>query len=192
MNRTTIILLVALGLVLLWGVSFFNGVKGAGVEVDKQWGQVEVAYQARADKSKNLVEIVKGAANYESNTLKEVMEARQKAIEVKLTGDDLTPEKIAEFERVQNNLSGAIGRLIVENYPTLQAVQSFRDFQSQYEGMENRIAVERRKFNEVVASYNTRIVKFPGNLLAGVFGFTAKDGFHSQPGTENAPDFSFK
>lgn len=192
MNRTTIILLVALGVVLLWGVSFFNGVKGAGVEVDKQWGQVEVAYQARADKSKNLVEIVKGAANYESNTLKEVMEARQKAIEVKLTGDDLTPEKIAEFERVQNNLSGAIGRLIVENYPTLQAVQSFRDFQSQYEGMENRIAVERRKFNEVVASYNTRIVKFPGNLLAGVFGFTAKDGFHSQPGTENAPDISFK
>ena len=169
-----------------------HGVKGAGVEVDKQWGQVEVAYQARADKSKNLVEIVKGAANYESNTLKEVMEARQKAIEVKLTGDDLTPEKIAEFERVQNNLSGAIGRLIVENYPTLQAVQSFRDFQSQYEGMENRIAVERRKFNEVVASYNTRIVKFPGNLLAGVFGFTAKDGFHSQPGTENAPDISFK
>ncbi len=192
MKRSTIIILVVLGILLLWGVSFYNGVKGAMVEVDKQWGQVEVAYQARADKTKNLVEIVKGAANYESNTLKEVMEARQKAIEVKLTGDDLTPEKIAEFEKVQGNLSGAIGRLIVENYPTLQAVQSFRDFQTQYEGMENRIAVERRKFNEVTAGYNGRIVKFPGNILAGFFGFTSKQGFHSQPGTENAPDFSLQ
>ena len=192
MKRSTIIILAVLGVILLWGVFFYNGVKGALVEVDKQWGQVEVAYQARADKTKNLVEIVKGAANYESNTLKEVMEARQKAIEVKLTGDDLTPEKIAEFEKVQGNLSGAIGRLIVENYPTLQAVQSFRDFQTQYEGMENRIAVERRKFNEVIAGYNGRIVKFPGNILAGFFGFTPKEGFHSQPGTENAPDFSFQ
>ncbi len=192
MKRSNIIILAVVGVLLLYVIMFFNGVKGAGVEVDKQWAQVEVAYQARADKSKNLVEIVKGAADYESQTLKDVMEARQKAIEVKLTGDDLTPEKIAEFEKVQGNLSGAIGRLIVENYPTLQAVQSFRDFQAQYEGMENRIAVERGRFNEVIATYNGRIVKFPGNMLAGIFGFDVKKGFASQPGAENAPDITFK
>ena len=119
------------------------------------------------------------------------MEARQKAIEVKLTGDDLTPEKIAEFEKVQGNLSGAIGRLIVENYPTLQAVQSFRDFQTQYEGMENRIAVERRKYNEVVRDFNVRVKRFPANLLAGMLGFKEKGYFKSAEGTENAPDVDF-
>ena len=191
MKRSTIIILAILGALVLYGVVFYNGVASAGVNVDKQLGQVQVAYQARADKSKNLVEIVKGAANYESQTLKDVVEARQKAVNATLTGEDLTKEKLAEFERVQNNLSGAIGRLIVENYPTLQAVQSFRDFQAQYEGMENRIGVERGRLNEAVADYNTRIVKFPGNLLAGMFGFKAREGFTAQAGTENAPDISF-
>lgn len=187
-----IIVLGIIAIIVMWLMSFYNGVKLANVAVTKQWGQVEVAYQARADKSKNLVEIVKGAANYESQTLKDVVEARQKAIQVTLTGDDLTPEKIKEFEAAQANLGGAIGRLLVENYPTLQAVQSFRDFQAQYEGMENRIAVERRKFNEVVADYNGRIVTFPGNLFAGMFGFSEKTGFEAQEGTENAPDIKFQ
>lgn len=198
MKNTTIVIVIVLaallfvgGIMAVFGVSFYNGVKRADVAVTQQWSQVEVAYQARADKSKNLVEIVKGAANYESQTLKDVVAARQKAMEIKLTGDDLTPEKIKAFEEAQANLSGAIGRLLVENYPTLQAVQSFRDFQAQYEGMENRIAVERRKFNDVVAAYNTRIVTFPGNMMAGFFDFQPKTGFTATPGTENAPDIKF-
>lgn len=192
MKRSTIILLAAVGLVVLYAISLFNGVKKAEVAVNQQWAQVEVAYQARADKSKNLVEIVKGAANYESQTLKDVVAARQKAIEIKLTGEDLTPEKIKAFEEAQANLGGAIGRLLVENYPTLQAVQSFRDFQTQYEGMENRIARERSLFNDAVANYNGRIVTFPGNLFAGIFGFKEKTGFTSTPGSENAPDIKFQ
>ena len=180
-----------IAVIAMWAISLFNGMKRAEIAVGKQWGQVEVAYQARADKSKNLVEIVKGAANYESQTLKDVVAARQRAIEIKLDGDDLTPEKIKAFEEAQANLGGAIGRLLVENYPTLQAVQSFRDFQAQYEGMENRIAVERHKFNEVVADYNTRIATFPGNFFAGIFGFKAKEGFSAQAGAENAPDIKF-
>ena len=191
MKRSTIILLAVVGLVVLYAISLFNGVKKADVAVNQQGAQVQVAYQARADKSKNLVEIVKGAANYESQTLKDVVEARRKAISINLTGDDLTPEKIAEFERAQANLGGAIGRLLVENYPTLQAVQSFRDFQTQYEGMENRIARERALFNDAVANYNGRIVTFPGNLFAGIFGFKVKTGFTSMPGSENAPDIKF-
>ena len=180
------------GILAIWAISARNGMKRAEIAVGRQWSQVEVAYQARADKTKNLVEIVKGASDYESQTLKDVVAARQKAIEIKLDGDDLTPEKIREFEAAQQNLGGAIGRLLVENYPTLQAVQSFRDFQAQYEGMENRIAVERRKFNDAVADYNTRIALFPGNLLAGLFGFTPKEGFSAQEGTENAPEISFQ
>lgn len=190
--KRSLILIGVLAVVGLYVMSFFNGVKKAGVEVTKQWQQVEVAYQARADKSKNLVEIVKGAAEHENNTLREVVEARNNAINISLTGDDLTPEKIKQFEEAQSRLGGAIGRLLVEQYPTLQAVQSFRDFQAQYEGMENRIAVERRKFNDVVGNYNSRIVTFPGNMLAGFFGFTEKVGFSAQAGTENAPDISFK
>ncbi|MBK7382639.1 MAG: LemA family protein [Flavobacteriales bacterium] len=188
-------LFIALGAILLiafWMMGMYNGMKRAEINVTKQWGQVEVAYQARADKSKNLVEIVKGAADFESQTLKDVVAARAKAISITLTGDDLTPEKIKAFEAAQANLGGAIGRLLVENYPTLQAVQSFRDFQAQYEGMENRIAHERHNFNEVVADYNTRIQVVPASLFAGMFGFHPKEGFSSDAGTENAPDISFK
>lgn len=119
-----------------------------------------------------------GAANYESQTLKDVVEARSKAISINLTGDDLTPEKIAQFEQAQANLGGAIGRLLVENYPTLQAVQSFRDFQTQYEGMENRIARERALFNDAVANYNSRIVTFPGQPVRRHLRLQGEDRFH--------------
>lgn len=191
MKRSTIIIIAVIAAVALYVLSFYNGVKHAEVAVTQQWAQVEVAYQARADKSQNLVKIVKGAADYEGQTLKDVVAARSKAVEVKLTGDDLTPEKIKQFEDAQANLGGAIGRLIVEQYPTLQAVKSFQDFQVQYEGMENRIAVERRRFNDVVASYNNRLVSAQGSFLASIFGFKAKTGFESAKGTENAPDIDF-
>ena len=161
--------------------------------VSGQWKQVEVAYQARMDKTKNLLEIVKGAANFEKSTLQAVMEARSKATSIQINADNLTPEKLAEFQKAQAGFGSSLGRLmaVAENYPQLQAVQSFRDFQAQYEGMENRISVERRKFNEVVQAYNTYIRRFPNNLLSGMFGFDKKAYFASDEKAKDAPDIKF-
>ncbi|MBX2972179.1 MAG: LemA family protein [Flavobacteriales bacterium] len=194
MKRSTIILLVALGALLLWGVSFYNGSVGLNEDVTKQWSNVENAYQLRADKTKNLVEIVKGAADFEKETLTQVVEARAKATSVNITPGDLSPEKIKAFQEAQDQFSGALSRLMVtvERYPELKAVKGFQDFQVQYEGMENRIGVERKKYNDVARDFNTRIKRFPGNMLAGMFGFSEKGYFEAQAGTENAPDISFK
>lgn len=194
MKRSTIILLVALGALLLWGVFFYNGSVGLNEDVTKQWSNVENAYQLRADKTKNLVEIVKGAADFEKETLTQVVEARAKATSVNITPGDLSPEKIKAFQEAQDQFSGALSRLMVtvERYPELKAVKGFQDFQVQYEGMENRIGVERKKYNDVARDFNTRIKRFPGNMLAGMFGFSEKGYFEAQAGTENAPDISFK
>lgn len=196
MKRSLIPLLIIGGLVLLvffWAVGFQRSVTGLNEGVAEQWANVENAYQLRADKTKNLVEIVKGAADFEKSTLTAVIEARAKATSIQLKVDDLTPEKIAQFQEAQDKLSGALSRLLVavEQYPNLKATDAFRDLQAQYEGMENRIGVERRKFNEVARTYNTRIKQIPGSLLAGFFGFTEKGYFKAQEGTENAPDISF-
>lgn len=190
-------LFIFLGIVailLMWGVGFYNGTVGLNEDVNKQWSNVENAYQLRADKTKNLVEIVKGAADFERETLTEVIEARAKATTVNINPGDLSPEKIQAFQQAQDQFSSALSRLLVtvERYPELKAVKGFQDFQAQYEGMENRIGVERRKFNDVARDYNTRIKRFPGNLLAGMFGFSEKGYFEAQEGTENAPDISFK
>jgi len=190
-------LFAVLGVILvigLWAMSFYNATIGINEDVNKQWSNVENAYQLRADKTKNLVEIVKGAANFEQETLAQVVEARAKATSTTIDAGDLGPEKIQQFQQAQEQFSGALSRLLVtiERYPELKAVKGFQDFQTQYEGMENRIGVERRNFNEVARTYNTRIKRFPGNLLAGVFGFTEKGYFEAQAGTENAPDISFK
>ena len=197
MKRSLIPLLIIGGLVLLvffWAVGFQRSVTGLNEGVAEQWANVENAYQLRADKTKNLVEIVKGAADFEKSTLTAVIEARAKATSIQLKVDDLTPEKIAQFQEAQDKLSGALSRLLVavEQYPNLKATDAFWDLQAQYEGMENRIGVERRKFNEVARTYNTRIKQIPGSLLAGFFGFTEKGYFKAQEGTENAPDISFK
>lgn len=197
MKRSLIGLLVVGGLIALvafWAIGFQRSGTGLNEKVAEQWGNVENAYQLRADKTKNLVEIVKGAADFEKSTLTAVIEARAKATSIQLKVDDLTPEKIAQFEEAQSKLSGALSRLLVavEQYPNLKATDAFRDLQAQYEGMENRIGTERRKFNEVAREFNTKIKQFPGNLLAGMFGFTEKGYFKAQPGTENAPDISFK
>ena len=193
MKRSTIVLLVVAGLFLLIG---FNGCGSYNSMVTKdegvtgQWQQVEVAYQARMDKTKNLFEIVQGAADFEKGTLKEVMEARSAATQIKLTADDLTPEKMAAFEKAQASFGQSLGRLmaVAENYPQLQAVGAFRDFQAQYEGMENRIATERRRFNEVAQDLNTYIRKFPRNIWAGMFGFDKRAYFESVEGADTAPD----
>jgi len=190
-------LFIGLGVIALiafWVMGFYNTSIGLNEDVTKQWSNVENAYQLRADKTKNLVEIVKGAADFEKETLTGVIEARAKATSVNITPGDLSPEKIKAFQEAQDQFSGALSRLMVtvERYPDLKAVQGFRDFQAQYEGMENRIGVERRKYNDVSREFNTRIKTFPGNTLAGMFGFTAKGYFESAEGTEKAPDISFK
>ena len=188
-----IVLLGAVALIALWAMGFYNGTVTLGEDVTKQWSNVENAYQLRADKTKNLVEIVKGAANFEQETLTQVIEARAKATSVTVDAGDLSPEKIQAFQQAQDQFSGALSRLMVtvERYPELKAVKGFQDFQVQYEGMENRIGVERNKFNEAARNFNVRIKRFPGNLLAGMFGFTEKGYFEAQEGTENAPDIKF-
>jgi LemA protein len=167
-----------------------NGMATKDEAVKGQWQQVEVAYQARMDKTKNLLEIVKGASNFEQKTLTDIVEARAKVGSIQIDPSNLTPEKLKEFQAAQDNLGGAIGRLMVisEQYPTLQSMQGWRDFQTQYEGMENRISTERRKFNEMVQDYNTHIRMFPRSIWASVFNFVAKPYFEAKPGTEDAPD----
>ncbi|MBK9628476.1 MAG: LemA family protein [Flavobacteriales bacterium] len=194
-NKSGLIIgLVAIALIGFWAMNFYNGSIGLNEDVTKQWSNVENAYQLRADKTKNLVEIVKGAADFEKETLTEVIEARAKATSVNINANDLTPEKIQQFQAAQDQFSGALSRLMVtvERYPELKAVKGFQDFQVQYESMENRIGVERKKYNDVARDFNTRVKRFPGNLIAGMFGFTEKGYFEAQEGTENAPDISFK
>ncbi len=193
MKRSTIILSVIGLLILLFGVRACNTQKAlASMDegVTAQWRQVEVAYQARMDKTKNLFSIVQQSAEFEKGTLKEVIEARSKATSIQINADNLTPEKLAEFEKAQNAFGSSLGRLmaISENYPQLQAVQGFRDFQAQYEGMENRISTERMRFNESVQNLNTYIRQFPTNIFASIFGYQKRAYFESAAGAENAPD----
>ncbi len=198
------ILLLALvlgaGLALLLGlgaVGLYNGLVRSSQEVEKQWAQVENVYQRRADLIPNLVNTVSGAANFERSTLQEITTARASVGQVKLApGQAPTdPAALAQFQQAQDSLSGALSRLLVvaERYPDLKASAGFRDLQVQLEGSENRITVERQRFNEAVQGYNTRVKTFPGSLFAGLFGFTAKPYFTAIPGAETPPtvDFNF-
>lgn len=193
MKKGTIILAV-IGLFVLLigfnGCSSYNSMVTMDEGVTAQWQQVEVAYQARMDKTKNLFEIVQSAADFEKTTLAEVMEARSKATSIQINADNITPEKLAEFEKAQNAFGSSLGRLmaVAENYPQLQSVQAFRDFQAQYEGMENRISTERMRFNEAAQNLNTYIRKFPKNIWAGIFNFDKRAYFESAAGSETAPD----
>ncbi len=192
-NIGLIITIAVIALLAFWGIGFYNGTIGLNEDVSKQWSNVENAYQLRADKTQNLVAIVKGAADFEKETLTGVIEARAKATSVNLNVNDLTPENIQAFQQAQEQFTGALSRLMVtvERYPELKAVKGFQDFQVQYEGMENRIGVERRKFNDVAREFNNRIKRFPGNLLAGAFGFTEKGYFEAKEGADVAPEIAF-
>jgi LemA protein len=193
MKRSTIIIIAVIAVVVLWAISFQRGMVGMNEAVTAQWSNVENAYQLRADKTKNIVAIIKGSAEFEQTTLTDVVNARAKATSIQLNANDLTPDKVAQFEQAQQQLSGALSRLMVtvERYPDLKTTTAFRDFQAQYEGMENRIGVERRKFNELAQQYNAKVKRFPNNMLAGLFGFTEKGYFKAQEGTDTAPDINF-
>jgi len=189
-----IIVVVLLLFVIVTGVGGYNGLVKKNEAVSTAWGQVENVYQRRADLIPNLVETVKGAAKFEQETLTKVIEARASASQVKLTPEMLNdPQAMQKFEAAQSELSGALSRLLVtvEQYPELKANANYMALQEQLEGTENRIAVERRRFNEVAQDYNTAVKRFPMNFLAGMFGFTPKAYFQSQPGAEKAPEVKF-
>lgn len=191
-----ITLWIILGLVALLGIggcNSYNGLVSKEEAVKKSWGQVENVYQRRMDLIPNLVNTVKGAANFEQGTLEKVIQARANATSMKIDPSNLSPEQIKKFQSAQGELSTALGRLmaISEAYPELKATQNFSELQSQLEGTENRIAVERNRFNEVVGDYNTSVRRFPANIFAGIFGFTQKGYFESDKGAEKAPEVKF-
>ena len=187
-----------LSFITLLSISFsscgYNSLVTMDEKVNQAWSQVENQYQRRADLIPNLVKTVQGYTDFEKGTLVEVTELRSKVGQMKLSPDDLTDEtKFKKFQEAQDQLSGALSRLLVvaENYPQLKANENFLQLQSQLEGTENRIAVERKKFNEAVQEYNTSIRSFPTLITAKMFGFKEKQYFTSKPGTENAPDVNF-
>ena len=161
--------------------------------ISSQWAQVENAYQRRADLIPNLVNTVKGYADFEKETLTQVIEARSKATSVNINPGNLTPEAINQFQNAQSGLSSALSKLmvVVERYPELKANQNFLELQAQLEGTENRISVERRKFNEATRQYNTYIRKFPKNIVAGIFGFDKKTYFEAEEKAKEVPKVEF-
>lgn len=189
-------ILIILGLVLIlgvWGCSGYNGLVKQDENVKKSWSNVEAEYQKRYDLVDNLVNTVKGAANFEQETLTRVVEARAKASSINLSADQLTPENISKFQAAQGELSGALSRLLVtvERYPELKATQNFLQLQGQLDGIENDVRNSRRLFNEAINTYNTKVRSFPMNLFAGMFGFSKKEGFEADQGAEKAPKVEF-
>lgn len=188
------VILLAIALIVSWVISVNNNLVSLEQGVIQQWSQVENQYQRRADLIPNLVNTVKGYADFEKTVLTNVTEARAKVSQFNITPEVLNdPQAFAKFQSLQGELSGALSRLLVtvENYPQLKANENFLQLQAQLEGTENRISVERRKFNETVQQFNTTIKKFPASFLAGLLGFKEKQYFTSVPGSENAPKVEF-
>lgn len=188
------ILLIGLGVVLVFSMcGSYNKAVTKDEAVKNAWANVESDYQRRADLIPNLVNTVKGYANFEQQTLTQVVQARAAATQVKIDANNLTPEAIARFEQAQQSLSQGLGRLlaVAENYPELKANENFMSLQTQLEGTENRIKVARNGFNTAVNDYNAYIRRFPTNLFAGIFGFAPKGYFQSTPGSEKAPEVKF-
>jgi LemA protein len=187
-----IIAVVVIGIVM-WGTKVYNGMVTMNEGVTSQWANVETTYQRRSDLIPNFVNTVKGAANFEQTTLTQVIEARAKATSVTIDPTKMTAENMQQFQQAQGQVSSALGRLMVvmEQYPELKATQNFRDLQVELEATENRISVERRKYNEVAKSYNTYLRQFPQNFIAGMFGFQAKPYFDAAEGTDKAPVVTF-
>ena len=190
---TTLVILGILAIILFMGCSGYNGLVKQDESVKKAWNNVQTEYQNRADLVDNLVATVKGAANFEQSTLTAVVEARANATSVNIDADNLTPEKVAQFQAAQGQLSGALSRLLatVEAYPTLRATENFTRLQGQLEGIENNIKNSRKVFNDEINLYNTKVRSFPMNILGGIFGFRAKEGFTADAGAEKAPEVKF-
>lgn len=188
-----IVIAVVLFGIFFWFKGTYNGMVNMQERVAAQWSNVENQYQRRLDLIPNLVNTVKGYASHEENTLTDVVNARAKATQMQINVDQLDENSIRKLNAAQGELSSALSRLLAvsESYPDLKANQNFLDLQAQLEGTENRIAVERRKFNDVARTYNAYIRQFPKNILAGMFGFTPKPYFEANAGAENAPKVEF-
>ena len=186
-------LLVALVALVSLNSCGYNTMTEKEEAVNKAWSNVENQYQRRSDLIPNLVNTVKGYAQHEQSTLTAVLEARSKATQITVNADDLTPEKLKEYQAAQGQVTSALGKLlaITEAYPDLKANENFKELQVQLEGTENRISVERRNFNEVVGNYNTYIRKFPQNIVASIFGFEKRAYFEAEAGSEQAPKVEF-
>ena len=192
-NLGLVITIAIVAIVLIWGVSGYNGLVSMDEGVQNKWADVETQYQRRADLIPNLVNTVKGYAAHEKETLEGVVKARSEATSVKVDPENMTAEQMAQYQKAQNGVSSALSKLllVVEKYPDLKANQNFLELQSQLEGTENRITVARRDFNGAAKEYNTAIRKFPKNILAGMFGFEKKAYFEAQEGAEKAPEVQF-
>lgn len=192
-NSTAIVLIVIALIVFIGGCNSYNGLVSMNEQVEKSWANVQSSYQRRADLIPNLVNTVKGYADFEKSTLTEVINARAKATSVNIDASNLNPESFKQFQDAQGGLTNALSKLLVtvEKYPDLKANQNFLELQSQLEGTENRIKVARDEFNEQVRSYNTKAKRFPTNIFAGVFGFKNKPYFEADKGSEKAPEVKF-
>ncbi len=194
-SKNLIIIIILAALVLLGGCgcSGYNGLVKQDESVKNAWNKVQSDYQRRADLIPNLVNTVKGEANFEQTTLQNVIAARASATQVKIDASNLTPEKMQQFQAAQGQLSSALGRLlaVAESYPTLRANDAFRGLQAQLEGTENRIKVSRNDFNDAIQTYNVKVRTFPMNIFAGIFGFHVKEGFKADEGSQNVPKVDF-
>ncbi len=196
MKKTGLIIgiVAVLAIIVLWGISVNNRLVTADEGVQQAWAQVENVYKRRADLIPQLVATVQGAANYEKSVLTEVTNARAGVDNVKVDPSQLTEEQVAAYQKAQDNLSKAVANTIkvtVERYPELTATQGFRDLQTQLEGTENRITVERGKFNEAVQAYNTSLRRFPASIIAGICGFQKKGYFKAPEGSEEPVKVEF-
>lgn len=192
-NLTAIIIAAVALLLVLWGVSGYNGIVEMDENVNNQWANVEAQYQRRTDLIPNLVSTVKGYATHEKSTLEAVMQARSQATQMKIDPANCTPEQLAAYQKAQGDVTTALGKLlaITENYPQLKANENFMELQSQLEGTENRITVARRDFNAAAKEYNTVIRKFPKNIIASMGGFEKHNYFEAEAGAEKAPKVEF-
>ena len=188
-----VIAVIAFG-IYQWAVGFNNTAVEYEADAKTAWSNVESTYQRRSDLYSTVIKTVQGAADFERTTLNEVIEARSKATSVNVNIDDLTPENLEKFQQAQSQLKGSFSRLIAtfERYPYLKVTQQFRDFQAQQEGTENRINVARDRYNEAVNIYDKHTTKFPGKLLAGLFGFEEMPRYQAEPGSEKVPDVNFE
>jgi len=193
-GKITLAIIALIAVVLFFNIrGTYNKMVTYNESIEAQWAQVENVYQRRADLIPNLVNTVKGYADFEKSTLTEVIEARSKATSINVDADNLSPEAIGKFQQAQSQLGGALSRLLVtvERYPELKANQNFLELQAQLEGTENRISVERKKFNEATRDYNTYIKKFPTVVYASWFDFEKKGYFEAEEGSEKVPEVEF-
>ncbi|MFZ4426325.1 MAG: LemA family protein [Saprospiraceae bacterium] len=193
-SLTISVVLILLGLILLvGGCNTYNGFVNLDEDVEKEWSNVQTAYQRRADLIPNLVNTVKGAANFEQQTLTSIVEARSKATSITIDPKNITPEQMQSFEQAQAGISQSLGRLlfVAEQYPELRASAAFVELQTQLEGTENRIKVARDRFNAVATEYNKKVRRFPGSIFAGMFGFSQKAQFQASEAAQNAPEVNF-